>query len=46
MRGKLGRLLLWDYGRGSTAYDALWTFLILVVVLVPPACWGDPMVGR
>ena len=37
------RLLLWDYERGSLAYDLLCLLLFLVVFAVPPAWWGDPM---
>ncbi len=38
------RLLLWDYERGSLAYDVLVLLLFLFVLLVPPAWLGDPMV--
>jgi hypothetical protein len=38
------RLLLWDYGRGSLPYDVLCVLLLLLIVLVPPAWLGDPMV--
>ncbi len=37
------RLLLWDYERGSLAYDLLCLFMLLVLLLVPPGCWGDPL---
>ena len=38
------RLLLWDYDRGSLAYDALCLALLLFILLVPPAWLGDPLV--
>jgi hypothetical protein len=40
------RSLLWDFERGSLAYDLLCLFLALVLLLVPAAWWGDPMVPR
>jgi hypothetical protein len=40
------RLLLWDYERGSLPYDLLCLVLLLIVVAVPPAWWGDPMMAR
>ncbi len=39
----LARLLLWDYERGSLAYDLMW-LLILGVVASAPLWVGDPMV--
>ena len=39
------RLLLWDYPRGSAAYDVLCLALLALLVLVAPGAWGDPMVG-
>ena len=39
----LARFLLWDYERGSTAYDVMW-LLILAFVLLAPFWLGDPMV--
>lgn len=39
----LTRFLLWDYERGSTAYDLMW-LLILGVVLLAPTWVADPMV--
>jgi hypothetical protein len=38
------RLLLWDYERGSLAYDVLCLALLLFILLVPPAWLGDPLV--
>lgn len=38
------RFLLWDYGRGSLAYDAFCVVLLLLIFLVPRAWLGDPMV--
>ena len=40
------RLLLWDYARGSLPYDLLCVLLLLIMVLIPPALLGDPMVVR
>lgn len=40
------RLLLWDYPRGSVAYDVLCLALLALLILVAPGVWGDPMVGR
>jgi hypothetical protein len=40
------RVLLWDFERGSLAYDLLCLFLVLLLLLVPAAWWGDPMVTR
>jgi len=43
----LARFLLWDYSRGSLAYDLLVALLLLLLVAVPGAWWGDPLVtGR
>lgn len=39
----LARFLLWNYERGSTAYDLMW-LLILVFVSLAPLWLGDPMV--
>ena len=38
------RLLLWDYGRASLAYEVLCALILLFLFLVPPAWLGDPMV--
>jgi hypothetical protein len=38
------RLLLWDYTRGSLAYDVLCVLLLLLLLLIPPGWLGDPMV--
>jgi hypothetical protein len=37
------RLLLWDYARGSLAYDLAFVAVVLLVLLVPGAFWGDPL---
>jgi hypothetical protein len=37
------KLLLWDYGRGSVAYDLALALIALVVLLVPGSFWGDPL---
>jgi hypothetical protein len=41
----LVRLLLWDYERGSLAYDLAFIVVFLVLLLVPAVWWGDPMAG-
>jgi len=41
----LARLLLWDYERGSMAYDVLCLALFLILLLFPAAWWSDPMVN-
>lgn len=41
----LARLLLWDYERGSLAYDLICLVLLLVLLSVPSAWWSDPMVN-
>lgn len=40
------RFLLWDYARGSLAYDVAFVIVVVVVVLVPGWFWGDPLWGR
>jgi hypothetical protein len=40
------RVLLWDFDRGSLAYDLLCLFLVLLLLAVPALWWGDPMVPR
>ncbi len=40
------RALLWEYPRGSAAYDLVCLLLALILFLVPAAFWGDPMVPR
>ena len=42
-RSELVRLLLWDYGRGSLAYDLAVLLVVLLVLLVPASFWGDPL---
>jgi hypothetical protein len=39
------RLLLWDFSRGSLAYDILCLVILLLLLLVPAAWWRDPMWG-
>jgi hypothetical protein len=41
----LARLLLWDHGRGSLAYELLCLVVLALVLLTPAGFWGDPMVG-
>lgn len=43
--GRLARLLLWDYERGTLPYDALWLLILLLLFLLPAAWWGDPLAG-
>jgi hypothetical protein len=45
-RGASVRLLLWDYARGSVAYDVAFVVVILLVLLVPGSFWGDPLWQR
>ncbi len=40
------RILLWDYARGSVAYDLAFVVVLLIVLLVPGSFWGDPLCGR
>lgn len=40
------RLLLWDCDRGSLPYDLLCLLAFLILLLVPPGFWGDPLVVR
>lgn len=42
----LQRLLLWDYDRGSLAYDLLALLVLLLLFLVPQGWLADPMVPR
>jgi hypothetical protein len=37
------RLLLWDYARGSLAYDVAFVVVVLLILLVPGGFWGDPL---
>jgi hypothetical protein len=37
------RLLLWDYARGSLAYDLAFAVVLILVLLVPGEFWGDPL---
>jgi hypothetical protein len=37
------RFLLWDYARGSLAYDLALLLVALIVLLVPGSFWGDPL---
>ena len=36
---------LWDFDRGSHAYDLLWVLVILLLLLMPPSWWSDPMIA-
>lgn len=42
--GPVARFLLWDYERGSLAYDLLTLLVFVVLFVVPAALWADPMV--
>jgi hypothetical protein len=37
------RVLLWDFERASMAYDLALLVVVLVLLLVPGAQWGDPL---
>ncbi|HET8645845.1 MAG TPA: hypothetical protein VFO85_10170 [Vicinamibacteria bacterium] len=39
----VARLLLWDFSRGSLAYDILLLVVLVLLLLVPPSWWNDPM---
>jgi hypothetical protein len=43
MKSSWTRLLLWDYERGSLAYDVACVVVLAILLLVPPAWWGDPL---
>jgi hypothetical protein len=45
MRSSWTRLLLWDYERGSVAYDFACAVVLAILLLVPPAFWADPLRG-
>lgn len=45
-RSRAVRLLLWDYARGSVAYDVAFVVVVLLVLLVPGDFWGDPLWRR
>lgn len=39
----LVRFLLWDYERGSLAYDVAFVLVLLVLLAVPGGFWSDPL---
>jgi hypothetical protein len=41
--GSWAKLLLWDYRRGSLAYDLLCLIILLAILLLPADFWSDPM---
>jgi hypothetical protein len=41
--GPAVKVLLWDYSRESLAYDLALLVVLLVLLLVPGAFWGDPL---
>jgi len=41
-RSALVGVLLWDFGRGSLAYDIAFAVVVLLLLLVPGSFWGDP----
>jgi hypothetical protein len=45
-RSAVVRLLLWDHPRGSVAYDLAFLVVVLLLLVVPGAFWGDPLWGR
>jgi len=45
LRGLL-RFVLWDYERGSLAYDLMWLAILAFVLLVPGHWLADPLVAR
>jgi hypothetical protein len=45
-RSEAVRLLLWDYGRGSLAYDLALLAVVLLVLFVPGGFWDDPLWRR
>jgi hypothetical protein len=45
-RSTLVRVLLWDYARGSAAYDLAFFVVVLLLLLVPGGFWGDPLWRR
>jgi len=42
----LARILVWDYDRGSLPYELVCFVIVLLLVLVPSAWWGDPLAVR
>ena len=40
------RFVLWDYARGSLAYDVAFLVVVAIVLLVPGWFWGDPLWGK
>jgi hypothetical protein len=40
---RLARFVLWDYERGSVPYDVAFVLVLLTLLLVPGAYWGDPL---
>jgi len=42
-RSALVGVLLWDFGRGSVAYDLALALVVLLLLLVPGGFWGDPL---
>ena len=42
----LRRVLLWDYERGSFAYDLVCLLVLLFIALAPGSWVGDPMAVR
>lgn len=37
------RLLLWDFSRGSLAYDLMLVVVLALLFLVPVSWWRDPL---
>jgi hypothetical protein len=40
--GRLARVLLWDFERGSWPYDLVCLLLLILLLLIQPAWLGDP----
>ena len=40
---RLVRFLLWDYERGSLPYEIAVLLVLLAILVVPGALWGDPL---
>jgi hypothetical protein len=42
----LVRFLLWEYERGSLAYDVAFVLVLLLLLAVPGGFWCDPLWPR
>jgi len=41
--GPAVKIVLWDYSRGSLAYDLALLVVLLVLLFVPGGFWDDPL---